>query len=52
MSVIRGDTCIINKYTWLYKIIGLFVLIVFLSVFTYVYYKSLNNIKHKESSSL
>lgn len=47
-----SDTCIINKYTWFYKIAGLFILIIFLSIFTYVYYKSLSNMKHKELSSL
>ncbi len=44
------DTCIINKYTWLYKIIGLLFLITFLYMSAYFYYKSLNNMKDKQLS--
>jgi len=44
------QTCSIYKNNIFYKIFILIILILFLSLSLYVYYKSLNNIKHKESS--
>lgn len=45
------DTCNIYKNNWISKIIILLILISFLSISLYIYYKSLNNIKHKELES-
>jgi hypothetical protein len=42
------QTCSIYKNNWFYKIFILIILMGFLSFSLYVYYKSLNNIKHKE----
>jgi len=44
----ENQTCSIYKNNWFYKIFILIILMCFLSFSLYVYYKSLNNIKHKE----
>ncbi len=42
-----------NKYLfWTLKIFGLILIITFIIIFLYYYHKSLNNIKHKDNSSL
>lgn len=42
-----------NRYLfWMLKIFGLLCIITFIIIFIYYYYKSLNNIKHKDNSSL
>ena len=45
-----GDTCNIYTSNIIFKLIILFLLVIFLSTSLYMYYKSLNNIKHKELS--
>ena len=42
-----------NTYLfWFLKIIGLILIISFIILFLYYYHKSLNNMKHKDNSSL
>jgi len=42
-----------NTYLfWFLKIFGLILIILFIISFIYYYYKSLNNMKHKDNSSL
>ena len=42
-----------NKYLfWTFKILGLLFIIGFIYIFITYYYKSLNNMKHKDDSSL
>jgi hypothetical protein len=46
--MINGKTCSPFKENWIYKVLLLLLLMGILGFSLYFYYKSLNNMKHKE----